>query len=154
MNATDRFSLATLRSSDQPWEQRSRLLLDGQPTRTVVLGDEIARQYACGDLFLLFTSYDYYDGVSHWFYVVDGSGRVKDEASTPDLGFIEGISVEGESQVSFGFFETNDRWTLVLRERGIWSFTAADLARRAGRFLFRKRYLTLTRKAGEPAVAA
>ena len=155
MHATDRFSLRALPERHAARDFRRQLLLDGQSTDTVVEGDEIVRQYACGDLFLLITSYDYYDGVSQWFYVVDGCGRVKDEVSTPDrLGFLEGITVEGESQLSFGFFATNDRWTLTLRESGVWSFTAADLARRAGRFLLRRRYLSLSSKASEPVVAA
>ena len=78
---------------------------------------------------------------------------MKDEASTPDsFGFLAGITVEGESQLSFDF-GNRERWTLILREGGVWSFTAADLARRAGRFLLRRRYLSLSCKAGEPRVA-
>lgn len=153
MQATDRFSLRALPERHPARGFRCRLLLDGQPTDTVVEGDEIVRQYACGDLFLLITRYDYFDGVSHWFYVVNECGRVKDEASTPDsFGFLAGITVEGESQLSFGF-GTRDRWTLIVREGGVWSFTAADLARRAGWFLLRRRYLSLSSKAGEPVIA-
>jgi hypothetical protein len=155
MQATDRFSLRALPERHPARGFRRQLLLDDQLTHQAVEGDEIVRQYACGDLFLLITRYDYYDGVSHWFYVVDGRGRVKDEASTPDgIGFLAGITVEGESQLSFGFFGADDRWTLILREGGVWSFTTADLARRAGRFLLRKRYLSLSCKAAEPVAAA
>jgi hypothetical protein len=149
MHATDRFSLRALPERHPARAYRRRLLLDGQPTDTMLEGDEIVRQYACGDLFLVITSFDYYDGVSHWFYVLNGHGRVKDEASTPDrVGFLAGLTVDGESQLSFGFFETDERWTLILRQGGFWSFTGADLARRAGWFLLRKRYLSLSCKAG------
>ncbi len=154
MHATHRFSLASIGEKPPPWEYRRRLLLDGEPTGAVVEGDEIERQYACGELFLLIISYDYYTGVEHTFYVVDGRGRVKDLASTPDQGFLERDSlVEGESQLSFGFFG-GKRWTLAVREGGFWSFTAADLARRAGRFLLHRRYLSLSRRARAPVAAA
>jgi hypothetical protein len=155
MQATDRFSLGALPERHPAKGFRRRLLLDGQPTDTVVEGDEIVTQYACGDLFLLITRYDYYNAVSHWFYVVNGCGRVKDEASTPDrVGFLAEITVAGESQLSFGFSGTDERWTLILKEGGVWSFTAADLARRGGWFLLRRRYLSLTCNAREPVVAA
>lgn len=155
MRPTDRFSLKALPERHPAKDFRRRLLLDGQPTDTVVEGDEFAEQFACGDLFLLITRYDYYNATSHWFYVVDGQGRVKDRAATPDrVGFVAEITMEADSQLSFGFSGTDERWTLILKESGEWSFTAADLARRAGWFLLRKRYLFLSCKAGEPVLTA
>ena len=146
MNATDRLSIVALPAWYPLGEYRRRLVLDGKPTSVVVHGDAISKQYVCGNGFVLITQYDYFDGVSHWFYRLDPSARVLDQASTPDyFGFIQKISVEGPTEISFGFFGTNDQWRLSVKEAGFWSFGRAALARRFNRFFFCKRYLSMQR---------
>jgi hypothetical protein len=81
---TDRFSVQELPARDPLREYRRRLLLDGRPTPVVIHGEAIAAQFACGKHFLLVTQYDYFDGVSYWFYLVNDKVRVVDLASTPD----------------------------------------------------------------------
>lgn len=99
-----------------------------------------------GTCSLVITSYDYFDGVCTWFYLLDCTGVMIDSASTPDyFGFIQDIEVREPATIHFGFFGTDERWELTTREKGCWSFAPAQLARRINRFFFRKRFMLLNR---------
>jgi hypothetical protein len=123
---------------------KRRLVSTGRSLRSVVNGDEIAGQFLLAGHSLIVTNYDYFDGVSTWFYLVDPTGKVIDNVSTPDyFGFIQDVKVQGPSGINFGFYGTNDRWELLVHESGFWSFKLAALARRINRFFWRKRYISL-----------
>jgi hypothetical protein len=150
VNSTERFSLAPLPARGSTHEYRRRLLLDDQRVCTVN-GDEISVQLECGKHFLVVTNYDYFEGVSHWFYLLNDRGVVVDQVSLPEYpGFIERITVDSPIAISFGFFGTNDQWSLTVNERGRWSFALTDPARRLNRFLFFKRRLSFQCVRGEP----
>lgn len=110
----------------------------------VVMGEKIVAQFQVQDLSLVVTCYDYFDGVSHWLYVVDGRGVIVDSASTPDyFGFLERLEVDGPNRISFGFFGTNDRWSLELHVHGFWSYRLEHLVRRINGHVLCKRYMSL-----------
>lgn len=128
----------------------SRLLDDDRPLQ-MISGDEIAAQFQMGPFFIVVSTYDYFDAASHWFYLLRADGRIIDAVSTPDyFGHIQNIDLTQRGRLSFGFFGTNDRWTLDVRDTGEWSFAYRDLVRRINRFVLCKRYLTLTGHKGPP----
>jgi hypothetical protein len=115
----------------------------------VICGDELRHQFQCDAGYLLIVSYDYFDGTSHWFYLLDASGAVLDRATTPDyFGFIQELEIEGPSSICFGFFGTNDRWSLTVR--GNLGFLAAGLLRRMSCFILGRRSLVLRCTKGPP----
>jgi hypothetical protein len=151
VESTDRFSLIPLDRADGLPPDRGRLARDGKPTAVVVEGTDIAAQYAFGKAFLVATVYDYFEGASHWFHLIDSAGAVLDRVSPPDcFGFLEGVRVLGERTIGFGFYGSDERWTLSVNERGYWSFRPAEVARRGGLFLLRKRRLSLQRTRARP----
>lgn len=114
--------------------------------RHIVCGDEMAGQISLAGHALVITHYDYFDGTSTWFYLIDAAGKIIDNVSTPDYsGFIEDIEVHDTTSISFSFMGTDDRWKLQILASGRWSFSLGDLARRLNRFFWRKRYMSLTR---------
>lgn len=144
MQPTLKFSLSAA-SPGRPLEQHERrLVLDGTPTSTVVPGDEISAQYACGDVSLVITHFDHFEAVSHWCLAIDRDGAMLDRVSTPDyFGFIERIVVESPDSISFGFHGTAQRWQIQLHPAGFRSYARAELGLRWNRFLFRRRFLSL-----------
>jgi len=127
------------------------LVRDGKPTWVVVDGDEISAQFLCGAFTILVTNYDYFDGVSTWFHLIDSEGRIRDIVSTPDyFGFIQDVESPAELELNFGFHGTNDQWSLCMREKPVWSFRIGDLRSRVNRFLFSQRRLMLGCTKGEP----
>ncbi|XLZ72977.1 hypothetical protein ABT364_13675 [Massilia sp. SR12] len=141
---TGQFTLTELADKFSSGEYSRRLSMAGIGEVGVVKGEQIVAQFECQGLFLVVTCYDYFDGVSHWYYVVDGSGVIVDSASTPDyFGFLERLEVEEANRISFGFFGTNDRWSLELHVQGLWSYRFEHLARRINRHMLRKRYMSL-----------
>jgi hypothetical protein len=110
----------------------------------VVDGEQIVAQYKFGDLYLIVTCYDYFDGVSHWFYVVGPNGEIIDMATTPDyFGFLEDLEIVDTNRISFGFFGTHSLWNLEMHVHGFWSFRLVHLARRLNKYLLRKRFVSL-----------
>lgn len=131
-------------------EYRRRLTAKERPV-CIVNGDEIGLQITVGTYTLIATSYDYFDGCHHWFYLLDEDGRPIDQLRMPDeFGFIQDATVVSENELTFGYFGTNDRWTLVVSLRGFWSYEPSELLRRPNRFLLMKRYLSVQRQKGEP----
>jgi hypothetical protein len=131
-------------------EYRRRLYVDGH-AGCIVHGDNISVQYEYGSHLLLITNHDWFEGTSHWFYWLNSSGHVVDQASTPDyFGFIQDLAVDEPDTIRFGFFGTNDKWSLLVSEPGVWSFAPAHLLRRANRFLLAKRHLSFNCIKGEP----
>ena len=128
-----------------------RLVADGKPLPVVVNGDEIGLQLSCSEYTVLATNYDYFDGCHHWIYLLGRDGNPIDQLSMPDeFGFIQDVAVVSPTEVAFGYFGTNDRWNLVVRERGFWSYAPRTLLRRPNRFLLAKRRLEVQRTKGAP----
>lgn len=117
----------------------------------MVDGDEIAAQFLCGAFTIFVTNYDYFDGVSTWFHLIDDEGRIRDIVSTPDyFGFLQDVESPAELELNFRFYGTNDQWSLRICERPVWSFRIGDLRSRVSRFLFTQRRLMLGCTKGEP----
>ncbi len=151
MLPVEKFSLLELPASHQQRDYQRRLLMDGKALAVLVYGDELAAQYQFGSLCLVVTAYDYFDGVNYWFYLLNPAGKVVDMASTPDyFGFIEWHEAQFEDELRFGFYGSNDRWHLLIRQQPFWSFEKAQLALRMNRFMFCKRHLTFTCTKAEP----
>ena len=125
---------------------KRRLVMAGGHLRTIVNGDTIAGQFSLVGNSLIATSYDYFDGVSYWFYLIDPAGKIIDNVSTPDyFGFMEDVDTTKPDALSFGFFGTDDKWEIAVQPRGFWSFKFSELTPRINRFFWRKRYLSLKR---------
>jgi hypothetical protein len=125
---------------------KRRLVNAAGCVRAIVNGDEIAGEFLLSGYSLIITSYDYFDGVSTWFYLIDPSGKIIDNVSTTDyFGFIQDVNIPGVRTLHFGFFGTDDRWELIVHPAGFWSFRFPELARRINRFIWRKRYISLKR---------
>ena len=151
MKPVDQYSLLALPAWYPFGEHKRRLVRDGQPTRTVVNGEEIVAQFSCNGFTVLVTNYDYFDGVSNWFHLIDDAGKILDIVTTPDyFGFLQSVESQAELELNFGFYGTNDQWRLFLHEKPIWSFRIRELSSRANRFLFSSRRLMLTCTKGEP----
>lgn len=151
MKPIETFSLQSLPAWYPSREFKRRLVCNGVPTWVVVDGDEIAAQFLFGRYTVLATNYDYFDGVSTWFHLLDEEGKIQDIVATPDyFGFLEDIESPSEYELNFGFYGTNDRWSLRLRERPIWSFRIGELRFRANRFLFSKKRFMLACTKGRP----
>jgi hypothetical protein len=151
MELLTRFSLRPL----PPWHPRRALgaaeLMSGPETRCIVAGDELAFQARLGNAYLVVVDYDCFECTDHWFYLLDERERVVDQVSTPSyLGFIEKIVYESPDSISFGFFGTNDRWSLSVSQRPFWSFAPVHLQVRPNRFLLARRRLVPHCKRGEP----
>ena len=132
-------------------EYHRRLVgINGHPV-AIVSGDVIGAQYSCGEFTMLATSYDYFDGCHHWIYLLNRDGKPVDLLCMPDeFGFIQDMTVVSPNEVEFGFFGTNDRWNLIVEERGFWSYSFIALTRRLNRFIFAKRFLQVRRTKGTP----
>jgi hypothetical protein len=132
-------------------EYRRRLVAQGAPLPVVVNGDEIGLQLSCGEYTVLATNYDYFEGCHHWIYLLRRDGKPIDQLSMPDeFGFIQDVVVLSANEVAFGYFGTNDRWNLVVRERGFWSYAPSALLSRPNRFLLARRRLQVRRTKGVP----
>jgi hypothetical protein len=145
------YSLCPL-SALHPFRQyKRRLTLGNQPLSVVVNGDEIGLQREFGDITLIATHYDYFDGVNHWFYLLSDHGRVLDQVRMPDVfGFIQNVTDVTQSELAFGYFGSNDEWRISISRSGSWSFKLDALLKRPNRFLLARRHLTLHRKKGPP----
>ncbi len=153
MNPSSSLSLAELPKAYPLATYSRRLVHSNGSLGKVVNGDKIEFEFSSERYTLLATSYDYFEGCNHWIYLLSASGRILDLVSMPYVfGFTQEVDVVAQNEVAFGYFGTNDRWSLVVSERGYWSFAAASLARRMNRFFFSKRHLTLHRAKGAPWV--
>lgn len=149
LRAIDRFSLSVLAVSKMIGGYRRRLVLDGKTPLQIVAGDEIAGQYQIGKRFVVVTNYDYFDGVSTWFHLIGTDGKILDIVSTPNyFGFIQNVDMELPGCLRFGFFGSDDQWTLHVLERSVWSFKFLELAPRLNRFLLGRRHLSLVCRTG------
>lgn len=132
-------------------EYRRRLCLEGVPLNVVLWGREIDIELTCGPFTFLHTNYDYFYGSHHWIYLLDPVGRPIDMLCMPDVfGFISDLKIVSPQEITFGYYGTNDKWSLTVWEHGYWSFTPNELARRLNRFLLSKRFLEVRRTKGEP----
>ena len=151
MRSSSLYSLQKLPKWYPMAECRRRLVAGGRPLPVVVNGDEIGFELSCGEHTLLATSYDYFDGCHHWIYLLNRDGVPVDQLSMPDeFGFVQDVTVVSANEVAFGYYGTNDRWNLVVREGGFWSYAPGVLARRFNRFLLAKRRLALRYTKGAP----
>ena len=130
-------------------EYRRRLAADGAALPIVVNGVDIEFELRCGDQTLIATSYDYFDGSSHWIYLLRRDGKPIDQLSMPDqFGFLQNLEVISPTEIAFGFYGTHDRWNLVVQADGFWSFALRALLSRPGRLWFSKRRLALRQTKG------
>jgi hypothetical protein len=144
-------SLVPLSSRNPFHEYQRRLVLNGKETATIVHGDKIDALYHFDSAILLVTSYDYFDGVSYWFSILNCRGRILDRASTPDyFGFIEWLEPPSQSCLKFSFFGTNDIWQVSINSEGAWSFKMSDIARRLNRYIFSRRHMFFSCEKGAP----
>jgi hypothetical protein len=151
MQLCDSLSLQELQAFIPLRDQRRRLAVNGVATNVVVQGDELTRQYRCGEHYLLITNYDHFEAVTHWFYLLGSDGRIVDQASTPDyFGFLEHESVETPRELAFGFYGTNDRWRLRVLDEGQWSFSWRSVRVRPTSFFCRRRFMSFERSVGAP----
>jgi len=117
----------------------------------VVNGDQISLQLDCAGFTILATAYDYFDGCSHWVYLLRQDGTPIDMLSMPDeFGFIGDVTIVSSNEVAFGYFGTNDRWNIVVDKDGFWSYARPALVRRPNRFFLAKRYLVVRQTKGPP----
>ena len=151
MKPVEHYSLIALPAWYPFGECKRRLVRDGHPTWSVVDGEDIAAQFLCNGFTVLVTNYDYFNGVSNWFHLIDDEGKIRDIVATPDyFGFLQCVENQTELELNFGFYGTNDKWSLRVHEKPIWSLRIKELRIRANRFLFSKRRLILTCTKGEP----
>ena len=154
-----KYSLQHLSRWREVLEHRRSLLCHGEPTPITVNGDQISFQFSCGASTLLATNYDYFEGVSHWIYLLGAHGEQLDAVTLPDsFGYCEEINVITDDKLSFctfGSFGTNHNWSVGVDEKGYWSFAPHDLRIRLNRFFFAKRRLRVhketTRQSTSPS---
>lgn len=149
MKIVESFSVANLPKFYPFGSYNRQVVFEGKKSNYIINGEEIEAQYLMGSQFLVVTHYDYFDGVSYWFYLFNQNGKMIDCVSTPDYdGFIQWSNTSLPSEAEFGFFGTNDKWTISVDEAGFRSFNPNQLLRRLNRFFFSRRYLTLVCKKG------
>jgi hypothetical protein len=128
-----------------------KLLFQGKDVDLVVCGDEIVAQYKVGPSYLVISEYDYFDGVTCWFNLISTDFKLLDVVTTPDYrGLNDQIEVLVGGRLRFGFFDTADRWELAVSQKPFWSFARRHLCCRIKPFIFRRRWLELTRIAPCP----
>ncbi|MFZ6654077.1 hypothetical protein [Undibacterium sp. TJN19] len=133
MEAIAHFSLEKLPSYYPMREYKRRLLFKDSQTAIIVHGDEVAAQFSCADWYVVMTQYDYFDGTSHWFYLIDKQLRRKDACSPPDsFGFLQDVEFVADACIQFGFYGSEQQWSLAIVPQGFWSLRG-------------KRYLRLNR---------
>ncbi len=121
-----------------------RLVFEGCPLDIAVMGDEIELGARMDSHFLVATADDYFDGCSHWFYLLDPALRLLDAVSMPDtFGFLQNVEQIAENALRFSYFGTNDSWHLEIDQPGRHAFSPNHLLRRPNRFLLAKRHLLL-----------
>ena len=149
MQPVSEYSLEKLPSSYPRAEYRCRLVRNGTPLPVVVNGNDVGFQFKCGNLTVLATDLDYFDGVEHFIYLLNSEDRPIDQVSVSDtFGFLQGATPISETELSFGAFGTNDRWNLAVAKSGYWSYSCSEIRARFNSFIFAKRYLTVHRKKG------
>lgn len=150
MKAVNQFTLGSRPVWGMMREYR-RHLLKADNSVCVVYGDRLHHQFQCDAGYLLVTSYDYFEGTHHWFYLSDLNGHVLDRVSTPDyFGFIEKVQIEEVSSIGFGFFGTNDRWSLTVRKSRSRFALASSVVRRFSGVIVGGRSLALRCTKGAP----
>jgi hypothetical protein len=144
MNETKRFSSLPSPTGVAGDNARLALQCDGRATGVFLSGDTLQYQYRCTGGYLLVTCYDYFDGVQYWFTLLSDDLRVMDVISTPDyFGFMQDIERPGQDMLSFGFFDTADRWRLAVISSGADGPPSDAGTRRPLRFFLRPRRIRL-----------
>lgn len=152
------FALQELATADPLLAYRRRLAMDGVTLPVVVNGAEIEFELRCGHLTLMATSYDYYEGWSHWIYLLQQDGKPLDQIALPDQGgFLQNLEVISPAEIEFGFYGTHDRWHLMVHASGFWSFAPRILFSRPGGLWLSRRRMALRHTKGgvcsEPATS-
>lgn len=128
---------------------RRRLLFNGKALDALVNGDDIDHVVELDSLHVIATNYDYFDGCNHWIYLLNDRMKLIDAVSMPDyFGFLQDVERHSETQISFSYYGTHDRWNLKVEKQGLWSYSAGALLRRPNLFLLKKRYMLLNRTKG------
>jgi hypothetical protein len=141
---TPDFTTEALASPAPDWNRK--LLFQGKDTGMVIAGDQIAVQRTLGQCYLVVSEYDYFDGVTCWFNLISKDFKLLDAVTTPDYrGLNDQIEVLERGRLRFGFVGTADGWELAVSQKPFWSFARRHLCCRIKPFIFRRRWLELTR---------
>ncbi|MEK8035022.1 hypothetical protein AACH06_29755 [Ideonella sp. DXS29W] len=133
MQPSSKFSLKELPKTVPFATYRRRLFTDGGIKGSIVNGDKIEFEFSSGHHIVLATSYDYFDGCEHWIYLLSPAGEILDLVAMPNVfGFTQDVEVIGPEELSFGYFGTNDRWSLHVWEVGYWSFSLGMVCTKHG----------------------
>lgn len=144
MNDIKRFSSLPSPTGVVGDNARLALQCDGRATGVFLSGDTLQYQFRCTGGYLLVTCYDYFDGVHYWFTLLSDDLRVMDVISPPDyFGSMQDVGHPGPDMLSFGFFNTTDRWRLAVISSGSDGPPSDATTRRPLRFLLRPRRIRL-----------
>jgi hypothetical protein len=152
MQAITKFSINRGEETSSSNQSHIRPFFDGKPSDLILSGDTIEYQYALGSLYLVITHYDYWEGTSYWFNLLDRRLGLLDVISPPEEpGFIQDVSALDEHALEFSFFDKPARWRLCAAERPHWDFRPGVAFQRPFRYWFSRRYLTLDRLPAAPS---
>lgn len=125
---------------------------EGKPSTLTLPGDTIEYQYDTAGSYLVITHYDYWEGTSYWFNLLDRRLGLLDVISPPEQqGFIQNLRFLGDDGLEFSFFNTDARWLLRASEKPHWDFRPGVAFQRPFRYWLAGRYLTLDRLPSTPS---
>jgi hypothetical protein len=146
MQAITKFSTKAGEETSSPNPFHIKPFFDGKPGDLILSGDTIEYQYDLGGSYLVITHYDYWEGTSYWFNLLDRRLGLLDVISPPEQpGFIQDVSFFDEHGLEFSFFNKPARWRLCALDRPHWDFRPGVAFQRPFRYWFSRRYLTLDR---------
>lgn len=146
MQAIAKFSIKSGEGTPSSNQFHIKPFFDGKPSDLTLSGDTIEYQYDLGGAYLVITHYDYWEGTSYWFNLLDRSLNLLDVIAPPEQpGFIQDVSLYDDHSLEFSFFSKDARWRLCALERPHWDFRPGVAFQRPFRYWIARRYLTLDR---------
>jgi hypothetical protein len=146
MQAITNFSIKTGEETSASNQFHIKPFFDGKPSDLILSGDTIEYQYDLGGSYLVITHYDYWEGTSYWFNLLDRSLNLLDIIAPPEQpGFIQDLRPHEDHGLEFSFFEKPARWRLCALDRPHWDFRPGTAFQRPFRYWLARRYLTLDR---------
>ena len=131
MQEIERFSLETHTGPYESWPLVSELMDDGVPTGCRIPGYVIERQYACGQNFLLITSYDCPFEEAQNFLLLDSAFQIIAKkflgVAYDTYRLIDARPIADD--VIEIVFDGDDRWRLQIRDRSRLFFPRLKLCR-------------------------
>lgn len=146
MQAITQFSIAPEKETSSPNQFHIKPLFEGRPSDLTLSGDTIEYQYDLDSAYLVITHYDYWEGTSYWFNLLDRQLRLLDVIAPPEQpGLIQDVTLCADDGIEFGVFNDDVRWRLCALQRPHWDFRLGTAFQRPFRYWFARRYLTLDR---------